>query len=58
MGHILRTLDGSRDLVVALAEGRIPDVVLHVVDDALSTADNRQLERLRASLDQLAGKRR
>jgi hypothetical protein len=53
----LRRLDGSRSLVIALAEGQIPDLVLHVLDGELTGADHVELERLRQGLNHLAGRR-
>jgi hypothetical protein len=52
----LRRLDGSRELVVALAEGRAPPIVLHAIEDQLTRTDKVELERLRQSLDHLAGR--
>jgi hypothetical protein len=53
----VRRLDGSRDLVVSLAEGRAPPIVLRAVEDRLTTPDKVELERLRLGLDHLAGRR-
>jgi hypothetical protein len=53
----LNRLDGSRDLVVALAENRVPAIVLHVLNDKLTPADQVELDRLRTGLDALAGRR-
>jgi hypothetical protein len=56
-----RRLDGSRALVIALAEGKIPEIVVHVLERRLTTADAAKLERLRQGLDDiepLAGTRR
>jgi hypothetical protein len=50
-----RSLDGSRDLVIELAEGRIPEIVVHVIDHALTVDDAIVLERLRRSLDDIGG---
>jgi hypothetical protein len=51
-------LDGSRALVIELAEGKVPDIVVHVLDHALTEADAIALERLRANLDDIGGGRR
>jgi hypothetical protein len=59
--HACRRLDGSRALVIALAEGRIPEIVVHVIERRLTTADAVTLERLRRGLDDvepIAGTRR
>jgi hypothetical protein len=52
-----RQLDGSRDLVIQLAEDRVPPLVLHVLDGAITPADAVALEGLRQGLDHLAGRR-
>jgi hypothetical protein len=54
----LQQLDGSRSLVVALAEGRVPDLVLHVLDGKLTPTDLAELTRLRHGLDEISGPRR
>jgi hypothetical protein len=56
--RLCRKLDGSRDLVITLAEGRTPDIVVRVLDRSLTVADAVALERLRQSLDDIAGDRR
>jgi hypothetical protein len=53
----LRQLDGSRSLVVSLAEGQAPPIVLRAFEDRLTTPDKIELERLRFGLDALAGRR-
>jgi hypothetical protein len=53
----LRRLDGSRDLVVALADNRVPPLVLRVLDGKLNRADKVELERVRLGLDHIAGRR-
>jgi hypothetical protein len=56
-----RRLDGSKGLVIELAEGRIPEIVLHVLERRLTVADAVALERLRQGLDDIepiAGERR
>ena len=53
-----RGLDGSKMLVIELAEGRAPPIVLRVLDRRLTVADEAILERLRASLDRIGGDRR
>jgi hypothetical protein len=54
----LQQLDGSRSLVVALAEGRVPDLVLHILDGKITPEDEAELVRLRHGLDQISGPRR
>ena len=49
----LRQLDGSRDLVVALAEGRCPPLVLRVTEHRLTREDEAELIQLRAGLDRI-----
>ena len=49
----LARLDGSKDLVLDLCEGRVPPVVLRVVEDAVTPRDRVALERLRSDLDRL-----
>jgi hypothetical protein len=56
-----RRLDGSRALVIELAEGKIPEIVVHVIERRLTVADAEALERLRQGLDAIepiAGERR
>ena len=57
LDKMLRRLDGSRDLVVELAEGRVPDIVVRVIEHRLTPADNVVLDQLRAGLDRLSGRR-
>jgi hypothetical protein len=54
----LRQLDGSRDLVVALAEGQVPPLIAHVLEVRMTHADEAELARLREGLDRLAGRYR
>ena len=56
LGRMLRRLDGSRELVVALAENRPAPLVLHAVQSRLTAADEAELDRLRAGLDRVAGR--
>jgi hypothetical protein len=56
--RVCRSLDGSRDLVIALAERKVPPIVLRVLDHALTEADAAALELLRRSLDDIGGERR
>ena len=56
LGRMLRHLDGSRDLVIELAEGRCPPLVVRLMEGKLTGADERALERLRAGLDALDGR--
>jgi hypothetical protein len=51
-------LDGSWDLVIELASGAVPSIVLRVLDRSLTTADAAALERLRRGLDDIGGARR
>lgn len=53
LGRILQRLDGSRALVVALAEDRIPPLVIHVLDRQVTPDDEATLTRLRDALDQV-----
>jgi hypothetical protein len=54
MRRILSRLNGSRDLVLALADGRrVPRLVEHVLAGRLDYADLAALERLRCALDDL-----
>jgi len=57
LARLVRTLDGSRDLVIDLAEGRVPPLVLHVLERRLDHADEDTLDRLRTGLDSIAGRR-
>jgi hypothetical protein len=54
----LNRLDGSRSLVVSLAEGQVPALVLRVLDGKTTPADKVELERLRVSLDDIGEGRR
>jgi hypothetical protein len=56
--RICRRLDGSRELVIDLAEGNVPEIILHVIERTLTEADVESLERLRRSLDDIGGGRR
>jgi hypothetical protein len=48
MQRILNRLNGSRDLVIALAEGRrVPRLVEHILDGKLDDADLADLEAIR-----------
>jgi hypothetical protein len=53
----LRRLDGSRELVIALAEGQAPPIVLRAIENRLNRTDEAELGRLRDGLDYLAGRR-
>ena len=53
LARMLRQLDGSRDLVVALAEGRCPPLVLRVTEHRLTREDEAELIQLRAGLDRI-----
>jgi hypothetical protein len=59
--RVCRSLDGSRALVIELAEAKVPEIVVHVIERRLTVADAVALERLRRSLDDIkpiAGERR
>jgi hypothetical protein len=59
--QVCRRLDGSRELVIELAEGKAPEIVVHVLERRLTVADAVTLERLRQGLDDIkpiAGERR
>jgi hypothetical protein len=58
LARALNRLDGSRSLVVSLAEGQVPALVLRVLDGKPTPADKVELERLRQSLDDIGGERR
>jgi hypothetical protein len=45
--RLCRRLDGSRELVIALAEGKLPPIVVHVIERRLTVADAVALDRLR-----------
>ena len=49
----LSRLDGSRDLVVQLADGQVPPLVLRVIDGWVTDAAREELERLRDGLDRM-----
>jgi hypothetical protein len=51
--RLCRKLNGSRDLVITLAEGRTPDIIVRVLDRTLTAADTEALERLRRGLDDI-----
>jgi hypothetical protein len=53
----LQRLDGNRELVIALAEGQAPPLVLRAIEDRLTSTDQEELVRLRDGLDHLAGRR-
>jgi hypothetical protein len=56
--RVCERLDGSRELVIELAEGKVPELVLHVIEHTMAKADAESLERLRRSLDDIGGERR
>jgi hypothetical protein len=58
LARLVRALDGSRDLVIDLAEGRVPDIVVRVLDRAVTVEDEASLECLRQSLDAIGGEGR
>jgi hypothetical protein len=53
LAKALGRLNGSRALVIALAEGRVPPLVVHVLDGALTARDQDELARLRDGLDRM-----
>jgi hypothetical protein len=57
LARAVRRLDGSRALVVGIIEGPVPPVVFRVIEDRTTRADKIALQRLRTSLDALAGRR-
>jgi hypothetical protein len=57
LARLVRTLDGSRDLVIDLAEGRVPPLVLHVLERRIDHEDEDTLDRLRTGLDHIAARR-
>lgn len=54
---LIRQLNGSRELVMELAEGRLPPIVDRAVHHRLTAGDLLALAALRADLDQLSGRR-
>jgi hypothetical protein len=53
LARALSRLDGSRALVIDLAEGRVPPLVLRVLEGRLTARDSEELERLRVGLDRM-----
>jgi hypothetical protein len=53
LARLVRELDGSRDLVIALAEGRVPPLVVHILEGRISDEDEVGLARLREGLDRI-----
>ena len=51
--RICRRLDGSRALIIALAEDRRPPLIVHILAGRLDDQDLDDLERLRSGLDAL-----
>lgn len=49
----LSRLDDSRDLVIELAEGRVPPLVIAVLERRLTAPDHEALERLWVGLDRM-----
>jgi hypothetical protein len=58
VARIARALDGSRSLIVEIAEGRWPALVERVLEGRITAADERALGRLRRGLDVLGGRRK
>jgi hypothetical protein len=56
LGKMLRRLDGSRDLILRLAENRPPPLVIWALESRLTRADEIALDRLRDDLDRVAGR--
>jgi hypothetical protein len=57
LDRMIRQLDGSRELVLQLAEGRTPPLIAHVLEGRITGADERALDRLRQGLDAIGGRR-
>lgn len=57
LAKLAHHLNGSHDLVLALAERQLPPLVARVVEHRLTPADLRQLEQLRWGLDRFSGRR-
>jgi hypothetical protein len=55
LGRILRQLDGSRALVIALAEGEAPPIVRRLINDRSTPDDSVTFEILRHGLDRISG---
>jgi hypothetical protein len=53
--HVTRVLDGRRQLVIDLNEGRTPPMILRILAGELTAADEIALVKLRDGLDRLAG---
>jgi hypothetical protein len=53
----LKELDGSRDIVISLAEDRVPPLVMHVLEGRFSDEDVADLARLRIGLDRIGGRK-
>jgi hypothetical protein len=53
--RLCRRLDGSRDLVIKLASGAVPQIILRVLNHALTQEDAAALEHLRQGLDAIHG---
>jgi hypothetical protein len=53
LAQACKQLDGSRNLVIALAEGRSPPIVRRAVERKLTIADSVTLEKLRQGLDRV-----
>jgi hypothetical protein len=57
LARALSQLDGSRRLVIDLAENRVPDLVVHVINRKLTGEDEAELAKLRLGLDRIGGRR-
>lgn len=53
LAKALNRLNGSRDLVIELAEGRVPPLVVHVLAGSLTAGDHDALARLKDGLDRM-----
>jgi hypothetical protein len=53
LARVCRELDGSRDLVIALTEGRVPPLVIHAIEGRLSVEDEAELAGRRTGLDRI-----
>lgn len=57
LDKLVRHLNGSHDLVLALADQGLPPLVARVIEHRLTQADRLQLEQLRWGLDRFSGRR-
>ncbi|MBO0735245.1 MAG: hypothetical protein J2P48_01545 [Alphaproteobacteria bacterium] len=57
LARVLARLDGSRELVTTIAEGRVPPLIPRAVECRMTCADQDDLARLRDGLDRIARRR-